>query len=266
MENKSWRFLNTGYNDGFLNMAIDEVLSQVSVPRDHKPVLRVYGWRPYAISLGYNQDENDIDLECCDRDNIDVVRRPTGGRAIFHAEEVTYSIVLPRSSPLFNKDTLAIYNTISRGLVEGLRLIGVNAQLVKRISSNTKTIKSNIPCFSSAAKYEITYQGKKLVGSAQRRYQNSILQHGSILVGIKHLKLGEYISKKRDINVESFTKYLAKKTVSISQIIATELKYDQVVWGIKKGFQKNFNIQFLEGQLTPQEIHEVQKVIKKKNN
>ena len=266
MESNIWRFLNTGFQNGFYNMAIDEVISQISVPRDHKPVLRVYGWRPYAISLGYNQDENDINVERCHRDNIDIVRRPTGGRAVFHAEEVTYSIVLPKNSTLFSKDTLDIYNMISQGLVEGLRLIGVTAQLMRRTSTNSLNEKSNIPCFSSAAKYEITYQGKKLVGSAQRRYQNSILQHGSILVGIMHLKLGEYISTDKDINIENFTNYLKKKTISISQIVPDKIKYEQIIWGIKTGFQNFFKIQFLEGQLTPQEIYEVQKIIKNNKN
>lgn len=263
MEDKYWRFLNTGLKNAYMNMAIDEVISNISVPRDQKSVLRVYGWKPYAISLGYNQDENDIDLERCDRDNIDVVRRPTGGRAVFHADEVTYSVVIPESSNLFYEDTLTIYNTISEGLVEGLRLIGIAAQLMKRTSINSAIDKSNVPCFSSVAKYEITYRNKKLVGSAQRRFQNAILQHGSILVGIQHLKLGEYISKQRDINIESFTKYLFQKTISVSQIISTRLKYDQIIWGIKNGFQKRFNIQFFEGQLTSKEVNEAQKLIKK---
>lgn len=265
MENKSWRFLNTGFQNGHLNMAIDEVISQISVPRDNKPVLRVYGWRPYAISLGYNQDEKDIDVERCYRDNIDVVRRPTGGRAVFHADEVTYSVILPKCSPLFDQDTITIYNKISQGLVEGLKLIGIETQLVKRASKNSQEGKKSIPCFSNAARYEITYQGKKLVGSAQRRYPNSILQHGSILVGNQHLRLGEYISKQTDIDVKNFTKYLDKKTISISQIVSNKLKYDRIIWGIKIGFQKIFNIQFLEGQLTPQEIQEVQKLIKNNN-
>jgi len=246
-----------------MNMAIDEVISQISVTRDKKPVFRVYGWRPYAISLGYNQDENDIDLELCAAKNIDVVRRPTGGRAVFHAEELTYSVILPHTSPMFHKDILTVYNIISEGLVEGLKMIGVNTELVKKTAPDALAINNTIPCFSSSAKYEIAYQGKKLVGSAQRRNQNSILQHGSILVGDEHLKLGAYISKNRDMDIDQFTKYLDQKTISISQIVPSKINYNQIIWGIKNGFQKKLNIQFFEGQLTPQEIHEAQKLTKK---
>ncbi len=242
-------------------MAIDEVLSQLTVPRDQKPVLRVYGWNPFAISLGYNQNENELDLERCKQDHIDVVRRPTGGRAVFHAEELTYSIMLPKSSEFFKMDTLTVYNLISEALVEGLKLIGVRAQLVKRKAAPPDSMESTIPCFSSAAKYEIAYQGRKLVGSAQRRYPNSILQHGSILVGTAHLKLGDYLSPKSQVKIDEFSKNLAKKTISISQILSTRINYDKIIWGIKNGFQNMYHIQFLEGQLTSQEIHEAQKLI-----
>ncbi|MBD3290554.1 hypothetical protein GF337_17245 [candidate division KSB1 bacterium] len=263
MKNSSWRFLNTGYHDAFMNMAIDEVLSQKSVIKDNKPVFRIYAWRPYAISIGYNQNENDIDLEKCDKDNIDVVRRPTGGRAIFHAEEVTYSVMLPSSSPLFAKDTLTLYNIISEGLVEGLQMVGIKAELVKRATDTPLTMNTNIPCFSSAAKYEIAAQNKKLVGSAQRRYQHSVLQHGSILVGKEHLRLGEYIVKLKGKNVDIFRKFMEHKTISISEITKTVKKYEEIIWGIKHGFQQKLGIQFLEGQLTPPEIQEAKKLTDK---
>ena len=261
LNNTSWRFINTGFQDAYTNMAIDEVISQKSVLRDKKPVLRVYGWKPFAISLGYNQNENEIDIEKCKKDNIDIVRRPTGGRAVFHAEEVTYSFSIPRSLPIFKKDTLSIYNLISQGLVEGLKSIGIAAELESKESKNFSKSESNIPCFSSSAKYEISYKGRKLVGSAQRRFENSILQHGSILVSVEHLKLGEYIIKLNEVEYESFTRQLYKKTISISQIMTTPLNYDKIIWGIKNGFQKKFNIHFLEGQLTPHEYSEVNKLI-----
>ncbi|MBN2012343.1 lipoate--protein ligase family protein [candidate division KSB1 bacterium] len=260
MTNTSWRFINTGHLDAATNMAIDEVISQFSVPRDNKPVLRVYGWEPYAISLGYNQDENDVDLEKCQEDGIDVVRRPTGGRAVFHAEEVTYSFSIPKSFPYFDFDTLSVYNIISEGLVEGLKSIGIPAVLQEKPSENFGEYHHQFPCFSSSARYEVACQGKKLIGSAQRRFENSILQHGSILLGIEHLKIGDYISDSKSIDLNSFTKELYRRTISIAQINPAVKKFDKVVWGIKNGFQRRFQIQFLEGQLTPQEWQEVQKL------
>jgi len=102
-----------------------------------------------------------------------------------------------------------------------------------------------------------------LVGSAQRRFRDSVLQHGSILYGDYHLKLGEYIADMTKDDIARFTHILRKKTISLSQIVLDDLSYDKIVWGIKNGFQTQFNIQFFEGQLTPQEMNEAQKLIKK---
>jgi len=263
MENMVWRFLNTGFHDAFTNMAIDEVLSEISGPRDKRPVLRAYGWHPYAISLGYNQDVDEINEERCAQDKIDIVRRPTGGRAVLHADEVTYSVVLPPNSSIYHMDTLTIYNKISEALVTGLHSIGVKAELVERVTAGKDELRKVIPCFSTSAKYEIAYNGKKLVGSAQRRFKNSVLQHGSILYGNYHLKLGEYIANLSRDEIDRFTRIMNGKTISLSQIASHDLNYDTIIWGIKNGFQKRYNIQFFEGQLTPQEMNEVGKLIKK---
>jgi lipoate-protein ligase A len=262
----NWRFLNTGAKDGYHNMAIDEVLATKSVLQDKMSIFRVYRWQPFTISLGYNQDPNDLDLEKCKRDKIDVVRRPTGGRAVFHAEEVTYSIIIPKDSEFYSADILTTYNRINKGILNGLHLIGVKAELVERSleeGEKSSAYKDKIPCFSKSAKFEIAFQGKKLVGSAQRRYENSILQHGSILIGTFHLRIAEYIKALKGARVERFQKALAEKTISISQILPTKINYERIMWAIKTGFQKSFNIYFFEGQLTPHENIEVQKLVKK---
>jgi len=262
----NWRFLNTGLKDGYHNMAIDEVLATMSVPHDNRSIFRVYRWQPYAISLGYNQDPGDLNLEKCKQDKIDVVRRPTGGRAILHAEEITYSIIIPKESDFYSPDVLTTYNLINRGILKGLHLIGVKAELVERSTEeNEKSSahKDKIPCFSKSAKYEIAFQSKKLVGSAQRRYEHSILQHGSILVGTSHLRLADYIAILKGTRIEKFRQALAEKTISISQILPKKINYDKIIWAIKIGFQQCFDIYFFEGQLTPRENAEVQKLVKK---
>jgi len=262
----TWRFLNTGARNGFQNMAIDEVLATKSVPHDNRSIFRVYQWQPYTISLGFNQDPNDLDLEKCRRDKIDVVRRPTGGRAVLHAEEITYSIIIPKDSEFYSPDILTTYNLINKGILAGLHLIGVKAELVEHTideSEQSSSYKHKVPCFSKSAKFEISFQGKKLVGSAQRRYERSILQHGSILVGDYHLHLAEYIAALKGTRIAKFRQALAEKTVSISQILSGKINYDKIIWAIKTGFQQCFDIDFFEGQLTPQEVAEVQKIVKK---
>jgi len=263
----TWRFLNTGPRDGYQNMAIDEVLATKSVPHDNRSIFRIYQWQPYAISLGYNQEPEDLNLARCKDHKIDIVRRPTGGRAVLHAEEVTYSIIIPRESEFYSSDVLTTYNLINKGILKGLHLIGVKAELVERALDDTEkkssSNKDKVPCFSKSAKFEIAFQGKKLVGSAQRRYEKSILQHGSILVGTFHLRLADYVAALKGPQVEKFRQALAEKTISISQILSKKINYDKIIWAIKTGFQQCFDIYFFEGQLTPQENAEVQKLVKK---
>ncbi|OQX88514.1 hypothetical protein B6D60_02080 [candidate division KSB1 bacterium 4484_87] len=254
-----WRFLNTGFSDGVSNMVIDEVLATKIVPETNVPVLRLYGWKPYAISLGYHQSAKEFKLEKCAQDNIDLVRRPTGGRAVFHAEEVTYSVIIPRGHCFFSEDIFTTYNRISEGLLQGLHQFGVNAELVHREEDEAKNgaYKKSVPCFSTSARYEIAFDGKKLVGSAQRRYENSILQHGSILTGEYHLNLAKYVKLRDGITEEDFRQQLADKTITVSQILAKPVNWEALAAALRMGFQQKFNIQFIDNPLTSQEIAEV---------
>lgn len=260
---ESWRFLDTGFNDGATNMAIDEVLATKIVPVEQTPVFRVYRWQPFTISLGYNQNPAELNLEACRRDGIEIVKRPTGGRAVFHAEEVTYSVILPRGAKLFTADILTTYNLINEGLLAGLKLYGVKAELVQRYETGKKSsdYKNQIPCFSSSAKYEIAVANKKLVGSAQRRYENSLLQHGSILTGAFHLKLADYVLLQDVQQVKRFRKALQEKTISISEITSTEVVWDEMVAALRQGLHKKFSINFFESKLTPLEVAEVKRRI-----
>jgi lipoyl(octanoyl) transferase len=256
-----WWFLDTGLSHGAKNMAIDEVLATRIVPKANVPVFRIYGWQPYAISLGYGQDPKKLDLQKCRLDGIDIVRRPTGGRAVFHAEEITYSVIIPKDSVFYSPDILSTYNLISKGLLAGLKLFGIDTQLVKRRVDEKKsaTYKNDVPCFSFSAEYEIAYANKKLVGSAQRRYENSILQHGSILTGVRHLKLADYIIFSDELLRKRFKEELTNKTISISQILNQKVDRNKLIKNLKIGMQNSFNIELIDKKLSPHELNGVNK-------
>ncbi|MEW5933385.1 MAG: biotin/lipoate A/B protein ligase family protein, partial [Bacillota bacterium] len=123
-----WRLIRDGYHDGATNMAVDEAIMLAHARGEVPPTLRFYGWRPPALSLGYAQKaEREVDLEACRRAGVDVVRRPTGGRAVLHDREVTYSVVI--STALFPGSVVETYRRLSAGLVEGLRLLGLQAEV-----------------------------------------------------------------------------------------------------------------------------------------
>ncbi len=239
-----WQLLNTGFNNGLYNMQIDTSL--VSSVKSGEAYLRFYRWQPYCISLGKHQDFNDINLKLAKADGIDVVKRPTGGRAILHSEELTYSVILPASSG-YSSDQ--IYNFISAALMKGL--IYFNAEFSKIETENLqpdfrKLYKQpeSVLCFSSAARHEIKYKGKKLIGSAQRRMANGILQHGSILVGPSHKSIVKYLMLNDEEQIK-LRNEIDSKTTEISTILNSEVDYDQLTEALIQGFSEIWNINHL---------------------
>ena len=239
-----WKFFNTGYNDGKFNMDFDlELVKNFS----GVPVLRVYRWEPYCISLGANQQPNSIDQEKTLFAGFDIVKRPTGGRAILHAEELTYSVIYPISVENTPKQ---IYREINLALLNGL--VNFNLTLNKIQLQHTqphfpsfyKDTKSTL-CFAVSAMNELNYDGKKVVGSAQRKIGDIILQHGSILCGAFHKRIVDYLDLPSE-NVEEIKNEINQTTTELETILGEKINYDQLAQAIKKGFENHFNIKFEE--------------------
>ena len=234
-------------------MAVDEGLTQLI---DANPILRVYSWQPFTISIGYHQDAKEIDSAKCRRDGVGFVRRPTGGRAIFHAHEVTYSVIIPNGHRLFAKISVDVYNEISSALVLGLQMAGLPVSLEKRSQPDAEfsIYHRQFACFASSARYEIQYQSRKLVGSAQRRFANAMLQHGSILIGQHHLKLVEYLAGNENGNLQAARENLQKKTICIEEILNRKVRYDEIAACMKGAFEKHFAIAFEPVTLTNEKL------------
>jgi len=256
----AWRFVDTRWDTGARNMAYDEGLARSFLGEAHatgRPTPRLFRWRPWAVSLGYNQDAADLDAARCAREGIDVVRRPTGGRAILHAQELTYSVTLPAG----RKTILQVYNDIGRALVCGLNLFGVDVALQRSQPDFRSAYRhpSSIPCFTSSARYEIEWRGKKLVGSAQRRFSDgeheAILQHGSILCGPAHRRLADLLSISDPAVLDQLRRDLAEKTVDLSEILAHEADLDALGECIRKGFEREWGVVFSTDQPQDQHAH-----------
>jgi lipoate-protein ligase A len=172
-----WRVLLSEPLDGASNMALDEAL-MLRAGRTKEAVLRVYGWARPTLSLGRNQSARDkYDIEGARERGTDFVRRPTGGRAVLHHREITYSVTAPVSALGTLRES---YTVINRLLIHGLRLLGVDAREADPRGATPKP--GVLPCFVVPTKGEIVADGRKLVGSAQVRVGEALLQHGSVLV------------------------------------------------------------------------------------
>jgi lipoate-protein ligase A len=209
--------------------------------------LRFYRWKPYAISLGYNQNKSAnelyIDYMKCKTENIDVVTRPTGGRAVMHSEELTYSVVLKSILPVHE-----LYRKISAAIITGLKTIDSKLEslsFTKETPDLLKLAKTGMYnlCFNSSVKNEINFLGKKLVGSAQRKFGDIVLQHGSILIGNHHknivyyLNITEHAQKKMRTEIDA-------KTICLNEIAGRSIDYETVSGAVLEGFVRTFNISF----------------------
>ena len=250
---ETWRFINSGFQDGITNMAVDEALATTLKNGGIKPTLRVYRWKPYTISLGFHQSLEDLDLGLYRADGIDVVFRPTGGRAILHAEELTYSVVVPKSGAFYKSEIMSVYETISRGILAALRELNVRVEFEGAQKTPNDFARGELStfCYASSIRHEIGFQGKKMVGSAQRRYEHAALQHGSILIGDRHLDLGKYISHGDDAWKQAVRDYMSRHTVCINQLSPQPVEYEQLAAAMKIGFQKALGIRLVDGELLP---------------
>ena len=161
-------------------MAVDEAILEFTARGEVPPTLRLYSWTPPCLSLGYAQTAKDVDMDQLQELGWEIVRRPTGGRAILHTNELTYSVCGPNSEPRLTGGVLESYQHLSFALLEALTLMGINADTVN-ISASQQTLAGDNPvCFEVPSNYEITVDSKKLIGSAQARRKSGVLQHGSL--------------------------------------------------------------------------------------
>ena len=182
---------NMQTDSDLLNSAIEQKLSE--------PIFRLYGWKPYCVSLGRNQDDKFLDKDFLSSQNIDVVRRLTGGRALLHADEITYSYICPVSYLENGGHVISSYKEICRILIKKFKKLGIFLEF-----GTKKQIKTGFDyCMLVSTGADLCYEGKKLIGSAQCRKQDYILQHGSILYDYDKTLLEKIF--KEDISTEEIT-------------------------------------------------------------
>ena len=152
-----WRLLSDGPASAAWNMAVDEAIMTMVGRKESPPTLRIYGWDPPALSLGYFQRAAEVDLTACRSRGVDVVRRPTGGRAILHDQEVTYSLSLPEDLPWLPRGVTEAYRLIAGGLVRGLKILGVPVEMAP---AGRRGAGKTAACFDAPCSYEIVARGR----------------------------------------------------------------------------------------------------------
>lgn len=240
-------------------MAVDEALLTTQVQGLAPPTLRVYRWSPRALSLGYFQNlENEIEAPRCSCLGFDVVRRLTGGRAVLHCDELTYSVTTSERDGL--PQSLAdSYWFINSGVIAAYRLLGLEVCLVRSDAGSTSAA-----CFAGAGLADLTCRGRKIAGSAQCRKGAGLLQHGSLPVSFDaglFLSLLKYSSP--GIREKALTA-LTRKAAGISEILGSRIEWEVFKDALREGFQKALGIVLHNAALTPAEIALSRKLVREK--
>lgn len=223
-----WRLLDSGCCEAAYNMALDEAIA-VSVRRgESPPTLRLYGWNIISVSLGSFQKISDIDSDFCAISKIPVVRRPTGGRAILHGDELTYSFSA-KNQGVFSKNLFETYHAISRAFATALEESGVPVAMKLGKESGAVLTKSPV-CFESTSYGEVSCRGKKLIGSAQKRWDDGFLQQGSIPYSIDYELQRTVFKQKRKSN---------SHMIALKEI-RDDWDNDRFKQAVKAAFEKTF--------------------------
>lgn len=212
--------------NGSDNMAMDVAIGELLT---NEVVLRFYTWKVPTLSLGKHQKVDDLDWDFIEKNGYEVVRRPSGGRAVLHWDEITYSIIIPKSKDLFNTTVLELYNLISSLIVDGLQKIGYPVKIVEGKHKATSHV-----CFQVPSTYEIVLNGIKVVGSAQMRTQEYILQHGSIILK-PHEEVKYCFKTTRNLDIPLVGLY-DHKIIPTGQIVESLKRSFESYFGLSKAF------------------------------
>lgn len=256
---EKWRLLDTGTATAEENMALDEALLMSHAAESSPPTLRFYSWSPPAISLGNAQKLEEIDFQACQANGVNVVRRITGGRAVFHDDELTYSLVASEDNQRISGDITESYHKIACGLHEGLKKLGAEVGMARRPE---KSSDKTAACFDAPSWYELIWQGKKVTGSAQTRKKHVILQHGSIPLSMDVDKFFILLKLESEKIRKKLVERFKEKACGLDQVLERKVTYAEVREALIAGMEEKLNITLVPGRLTPEEEEITSRLIK----
>jgi lipoate-protein ligase A len=246
-----WRLLITPPAQGAWNMAVDEAILEAVGRGASFPTLRLYAWEPACLSLGYAQPLTDVDISRLQARGWELVRRLTGGRAVLHTDEITYSVIAPLDEPRVAGTVLESYSRLAAALVEALHLLSLPVEVQEHNETNSKT--PNPVCFEVPSTSEITIGGKKLVGSAQARRKEAILQHGSLpLTGDLRRILQVLVFPDEEARTRAAS-HLLERATTVETALGRVVSWNEAAQAYTTAFQSVLSLDLQPGVLAPEE-------------
>lgn len=234
-------------------MALDEAIMETAAGNDCPPTLRLYTWSPPCLSLGNAQPISQIDLNQVADHGWDIVRRSTGGRAILHTDELTYSVCVSLDHPKFSGGVLPSYKMISSGFIAGLRKLGLEVEVQPEVSL-TEAERAEPICFQQPSSYEITVEGKKLVGSAQLRRKGGLLQHGTLPLHGDIGRISLVLQYPNEIQRQRAMQRVRERATTVAHLLGNQITWEQAAEAIQKGFSESLDLEFSLADPTAAEL------------
>ncbi len=251
----TWRVIYSPPATGAMNMAIDEAILYAVSRKEQLPTLRLYAWSPPCLSLGYAQPSTDVDLSRLHSLGWSIVRRPTGGRAILHADELTYSITAPLDHPLVAGSILESYSRLAKALLETLYRLGLPARADPQYDHPQGAQPGDPVCFEVPSNYEITVNGKKIIGSAQARRNGGVLQHGALPLFGDINRINWVLYYEDDIKRQQASERLSARATTVEAILHKPISWLFAAETMQTAFSDVFSIEFIKSDMSESEQH-----------
>lgn len=262
----TWRLILTPSACGAWNMAVDEAILEAIGKELVPPTLRLYSWQPPCLSLGYAQPISDVNLPALLSNGWDLVRRPTGGRAILHTDELTYAVIGPLHEPRLQGSVLESYQRLSQALLKALTLLQIPAQ-AKPLSSPSASTPSASPdrstsssnssnpvCFETPSNYEILATGKKIIGSAQARRKDGVLQHGSFPLYGDLTRILQVLAFPDEKSRQEAKARLLQHATTAEEVLGEPLSWQAAANAFIQAFEQTLDLRFVKADLSGFEI------------
>jgi lipoate-protein ligase A len=258
-----WRLLITPPSRGAWNMAVDEAVLESIGRNESLPCLRLYAWEPPCLSLGYAQPTADIDPSILSSLGWEWVRRPTGGRAILHTDELTYSVIAPLSEIRVAGSVLESYLRLSKALLTALHSLNIPA-MAHPLRNDAGSHENGPVCFEVPSNYEIVVNGKKLVGSAQARRKDGLLQHGTLPLHGDLRRITKVLRFPSEAERQAAGERLLAHATTVETVLGDRLDWQTAAQAFIDGFQSELNLEFVHDELAPVEIERTGQLVAEK--
>jgi lipoate-protein ligase A len=257
-----WRLIITPPARGAWNMALDESILEHIGSGESIPTLRLYAWNPACLSLGHAQPFADVDITRLKQHGWEVVRRATGGRAILHTDELTYSVIAPSNEPRMEGSVLESYSRLAQALLLAVQNLEIPVEMKEGKANDGST--PNPVCFEVPSTYEITVNGKKLIGSAQARKKEGVLQHGTLPLTGDLTRICQALVFENESARENASKRLLERATTVESALGRGISWETAAQAFVHAFEAQLGLRLERGELSESESKRTEELVREK--